>query len=354
MGIGPWGAISNRDELDPAASSLEGRPGAGGSTSRSTSVVGAVEYTADRSSNSADGAALEPHHSHFILVDTGREGRAAWGNEIALRFAIERKVRDASPRPVPPFTPTFTPTSTPAPHPHPHPRPPTKVSDRYSVPMVLVVVEGGPNTLKTVREFLVGGCPVVLLRGSGGAADAICRCFDLLPQPPAGMGEQGAAGAGAGAEEVEDVEAEETEEAEAEEAEAKRLGLSQGDEVRATKVSVEAELDARYEAKRDDLRAIMLHAGGGRRLGRPLLFSFHCDAETEFDEQLLKAVLKGRFVAPRGKLTLAVTWNNDSVVRELLESHSCNPYASSMRPTVSRYASCSRATTQSSPRRTCS
>ena len=34
------------------------------------------------------------------------------------------------------------------------------MSDRYSVPMVLVVVEGGPNTLKTVREFLVGGCPV--------------------------------------------------------------------------------------------------------------------------------------------------------------------------------------------------
>ena len=63
----------------------------------------------------------------------------------------------------------------------------------------------------------------------------------------------------------------------------------------------------------------MLHAGGGRRLGRPLLFTFHCDAEVEFDEQLLTAVLKGRFIAPRGKLT-AVTWNSESVVRDL-ESH---------------------------------
>ena len=107
----------------------------------------------------------------------------------------------------------------------------------------------------------------MLLRGSGGAADAISRCFDLLPQPPAGSGEQGTAEVGAGAEEVEGVRAEDTEEAEAEDAEtspeAKRLGLSRGDEVRANKVSVEAELDPRYEAKRDDLRAIMLHAGGG-------------------------------------------------------------------------------------------
>lgn len=200
--------------------------------------------------------------------------------------------------------------------------------------MVLVVVEGGPNTLKTVREFLVGGCPVVLLRGSGGAADAICRCFDLLLQPAAGMGEQGAAWAGAaeGAAAAEDVEAQEADAAEAEEAEAKRLGLSRGDEVRASKVSVEAELDPRYEAKRDDLRAIMLHAGGGRRLGRPLLFSFVCDAEVEFDEQLLTAVLKGRFIAPRGKLTLAVTWNSESVVREL-ESHArLQPHASSLHP----------------------
>jgi len=133
----------------------------------------------------------------------------------------------------------------------------------------------------------------------------------------------------------------------------------------------------------------MLHAGGGRRLGRPLLFTFHCDAEVEFDEQLLTAVLKGRFIAPRGKLTLAVTWNSESVVRDV-ESHatlqphasslqphasrlqphasslhpsasslhpsasSLQPHASSLHPDLPRCASCSRATTRSSPRRTCS
>ena len=119
----------------------------------------------------------------------------------------------------------------------------------------------------------------------------------------------------------------------------------------------------------------MLHAGGGRRLGRPLLFTFHCDAEVEFDEQLLTAVLKGRFIAPRGKLTLAVTWNSESVVRDL-ESHATlqphasslrphasglhpsasrlQPHASRLRPDLPRCASCSRATTRSSPRRTCS
>ena len=216
------------------------------------------------------------------------------------RWPCRRTAAAASTRATAALTAALTPTLAPT-------LAPTKVSDRYSVPMVLVVVEGGPNTLKTVREFLVGGCPVVLLRGSGGAADAISRCFDLLPQPSAGRGEQGTAGAGAGAEEAEDVEAEETEEAEAEEAEAKRLGLSREDEVRATKVSVEAELDARYEAKRDDLRAIMLHAGGGRRLGRPLLFSFHSEGETEFDEQLLKAVLKVLTLTLTQALTLTLT-----------------------------------------------
>ena len=98
----------------------------------------------------------------------------------------------------------------------------------------------------------------------------------------------------------------------------------------------------------------MLHAGGGRRLGRPLLFTFHCDAEVEFDEQLLTAVLKGRFIAPRGKLTLAVTWNSESVVRDVESHATLQPHASSLHPDLPRCASCSRATTRSSPRRTCS
>jgi hypothetical protein len=127
VGIGPWGAISNRDELDPAASGPElrgeRRLADGG---ESTSVVGAVEYTADRRSNSAEGAALEPHHSHFILVDTGREGRAAWGNEIPLRFAIERKVAARHHRaPCPPSSPTPSPAR-PRPTPTPTPTPTRK------------------------------------------------------------------------------------------------------------------------------------------------------------------------------------------------------------------------------------
>ena len=41
-----------------------------------------------------------------------------------------------------------------------------------AVPMVLLVVQGGPGTLATVLANAQLGCPVVLLSNSGGAASA--------------------------------------------------------------------------------------------------------------------------------------------------------------------------------------
>ena len=41
-----------------------------------------------------------------------------------------------------------------------------------AVPMVLLVVQGGPGTLATVLANAQLGCPVVLLSNSGGAACA--------------------------------------------------------------------------------------------------------------------------------------------------------------------------------------
>ena len=274
VGVCPWGAIVQREELEARSGERTSSPAQmdgeeeGGSEVGGTSVMGTVEYTGHRVQNSPQGAALEPHHSHFILADNGQVGNKAWGREVALRFAFEKKV-----------------------------------CDRYAVPMVLVVVNGGPITLKTVREFLVGGCPVLLLLGSGGAADAIAECFALLPLEAPKDGPAAPS-------------------APATDPEAQRRGLLLWDEEQADEAAQQVELEQRFDAKRDDLREIMLHAGGGRRAGRPLLFAFDACGEDSFehelDEQLLQAVLKGRFIAPRGKLTLAVTWNNDAVVRELL------------------------------------
>ncbi len=43
----------------------------------------------------------------------------------------------------------------------------------YSVPSVLLVVQGGPNTLATILEAISAGTPVVVVVGTGGAADAV-------------------------------------------------------------------------------------------------------------------------------------------------------------------------------------
>ena len=86
--------------------------------------------------NDRDTAGLEPRHTHFILVDSG-EGRT-WGSEIAMRNAVTRLLESW-----------------------------------YNVPGVLLVVQGGPNTLNTVLDAISHGTPVVVVEETGGAADLI-------------------------------------------------------------------------------------------------------------------------------------------------------------------------------------
>ena len=86
--------------------------------------------------NNANGAGLESRHTHFVLADGG-EG-SGWGAEISLRDSVQQ---------------TY--------------------ATLYNVPSVLLVVQGGPGTLQTINEAIHSKTPVVLLAGSGGAADAV-------------------------------------------------------------------------------------------------------------------------------------------------------------------------------------
>ncbi len=95
---------------------------------------------ADPAKASFNGAPISPHHSHFLFIDSGKENSKAWGSEIKVRAAIEKHLTMAR-----------------------------------AVPMVLLVVQGGPGTLQTVLEAAKLGCPVVLLENSGGAATAVCQ-----------------------------------------------------------------------------------------------------------------------------------------------------------------------------------
>ena len=73
-------------------------------------------YSAAGLRNGGDGARLEPNHSHFVLVDSGAVGGKAWGCEIPTRCAVE-----------------------------------SHICEHYHVPMVQVVVNGGPGTVGTIK-----------------------------------------------------------------------------------------------------------------------------------------------------------------------------------------------------------
>ena len=52
----------------------------------------------------------------------------------------------------------------------------------YGIPVVLLVLEGGPNTIRTVLESVTSNpaVPVVIAEGSGRAADILAHAHSLV------------------------------------------------------------------------------------------------------------------------------------------------------------------------------
>ena len=122
VGVFPWGVVNGREQL--LETSSQGGP---------TAVA---SYTP--SPPTREGAPLNPHHTHFVFVDNGKTGGAAWGSEIELRSSLE-----------------------------------AAVSKARNIPIVQLVVQGGPGTLATVESTALAGKPIVVLVDSGGAATAL-------------------------------------------------------------------------------------------------------------------------------------------------------------------------------------
>ena len=115
IGVVTWGVVLGRDHL--------------------RGLRGETAELAQATNNSAEGANLEPNHTHLLLIDSGKEGATAWGGEIAFRFQLEKEY-----------------------------------CLRRKVPRVLLVVQGGPGTLASILAAIEGESPVVLVRDSGGVA----------------------------------------------------------------------------------------------------------------------------------------------------------------------------------------
>ncbi|XP_030045452.1 transient receptor potential cation channel subfamily M member 7 isoform X2 [Microcaecilia unicolor] len=128
IGITPWGAIENRNDLI-------GRD-----------VVAPYQTLLNPLSKLN---VLNNLHSHFILVDDGTVGK--YGAEVNLRRELEKTINLQ------------------------------RIHARIDqgVPVVALILEGGPHVILTILEYLNESppVPVVVLEGSGGAADILAYVY---------------------------------------------------------------------------------------------------------------------------------------------------------------------------------
>ncbi|CAF0789998.1 unnamed protein product [Adineta ricciae] len=150
IGIATWGCVSGFQQLD---------------------VHGAnVHYSKSRGEQKGE-APLEPNHTEFIFVDDGSERK--YGREITFRARLEQAISGG-------FFAT-RPASSPS-NPYASLTKTTSLRPEHSdpVPVVLLVVEGGPNTVRTVHEAVVqNNIPAVFFEGTGRCCDLFAKALHL-------------------------------------------------------------------------------------------------------------------------------------------------------------------------------
>ncbi|XP_067834560.1 transient receptor potential cation channel subfamily M member 2, partial [Heptranchias perlo] len=131
IGIASWGIVHNRESLVGAQGKFP------------------VRYSMDEA-NQGKLSCLDHNHSHFILVDNGTHGR--YGAEIPLRTQLEKYISKQT----------------------------MGTEDvGIEIPIVCVVLEGGPGTLNTIYNAVSNGTPCVIVEGSGRVANVLANVADL-------------------------------------------------------------------------------------------------------------------------------------------------------------------------------
>uniref|UniRef100_A0AAX7V6J8 Transient receptor potential cation channel subfamily M member 2 n=1 Tax=Astatotilapia calliptera TaxID=8154 RepID=A0AAX7V6J8_ASTCA len=126
IGVATWGIIHNRKALVHPEGCFP------------------AHYLMD-TGNQGQLSTLDSNHTHFLLVDDGTHGH--YGVEIKLRSCLEMWI--------------------------------TRKWTGVTIPVVCVVLDGGPGTLNTIYNAMLHGTPCVILEGSGRIADVIAHVSGL-------------------------------------------------------------------------------------------------------------------------------------------------------------------------------
>ncbi|WAR20827.1 TRPM3-like protein [Mya arenaria] len=129
IGIAPWGYVKDRKVLE--GNNNEGKYNANYRTSNVILHDSAVP--------------LNPDHTHFIFVDDGY--RVQYGGVSGIRAQLEQKISQP------------------------------ESEGGLGIPLVLVVVEGGVDSIKDACKSLEHNIPVVVCDGTGRAADILAYAY---------------------------------------------------------------------------------------------------------------------------------------------------------------------------------
>lgn len=139
IGVCPWGAVDGMDLLTneqggglfPARYDAANLPGLSASESCT---------------------ALDNNHTHFIFVDDGSVKK--YGTEIAWRASFEKYVGS-------------------------HVKTGVDKEQSINVPVVQLLVNGGPGTLETASQAVINGTPLIVIDGTKRAAELLATAYRL-------------------------------------------------------------------------------------------------------------------------------------------------------------------------------
>eukprot|EP00026_Physarum_polycephalum_P001138 Phypoly_transcript_01139.p1 GENE.Phypoly_transcript_01139~~Phypoly_transcript_01139.p1 ORF type:complete len:1209 (+),score=210.24 Phypoly_transcript_01139:454-3627(+) len=211
-----------------------------------------AEYVANVPNN-PNKCALNPNHTHFILVDTPTEG---WGQEIQFRSNFESYIRA-----------------------------------KFQIPVVLIVVNGGPGTLDTVAQAAEKNFAIVVVQGSGRASDAVASLVKKAQNADSDFIQN----------------------------------TSSLMDIHDDGVDISAWSNLLKEAKGDQKKIATWTAFMDRILANyqaVTVFNADDEASADMDIFILRAILSspGKKLSLQEKLTLGVVWNRDDIVAETLET----------------------------------